>query len=313
MPGRIAWTPRTDYKRSLRNLTFEWGAKKQLAIETGIAESTISNWAQLGSTALPNVEQGYFIACSLGQNLLDMIGGNVVPKLPDPIARAARLLKGLPQDQQRLAIGTIEAFARSAGISDGVSGNSTPSSSPNFQTFGNLEPRPKKPERPGDTSNTKPLRSKPTSPRSDPDDSRSVREVAPEYAPEAASDTIGPVPFAGRMAAGPPIDTERWPGEWLPIRLRRRESAQTHYLAQAVGTSMVDAGIADGALVLVRRAEAARRDEIVVVWLPGDGLTIKRYRLADGRSVLAWEDGSGRTVQLREGARDQGVFVRVVK
>ena len=118
MPGRIAWTPRTDYKRSLRNLTFEWGAKKQLAIETGIAESTISNWAQFGSTALPNVEQGYFIARSLGQNLLDMIGGNVVPRLLDPITRAARLLYGLPRDQQRLAIGTIEAFARSAGISE---------------------------------------------------------------------------------------------------------------------------------------------------------------------------------------------------
>ena len=167
----------------------------------------------------------------------------------------------------------------------------------------------------------------------DPNDSYSVYEAVPEYAhgappslgfdsvpmeqnrndPDAAADTLGPVPFAGRMAAGPPIDTERWPGEWLPIRLRRRESAQTHYLAQAVGTSMVDAGIADGALVLVRRAEAAQHDQIVVVWLPGDGLTIKRYRLAGGRPVLAWEDGSGRTVPLREGARVQGVFVRVVE
>ena len=147
----------------------------------------------------------------------------------------------------------------------------------------------------------------------DPDGSRSVREVAPEYAPDAASDTIGPVPFAGRLAAGPPIDIERWPDEWRPIRLRRRESAQTHYLAQAVGTSMVDADIADGALVLVRRAEAAQHDQIVVVWLPGDGLTIKRYRLAGGRPVLTWEDGSGRTAPLREGARVQGVFVRVVE
>lgn len=309
------WKPKTQFKASLHRLTQSWGSQARIAEEIGVPRGSLNNWSQLSNVTLPNVEQAYFISLALGQNLIDMIGGQSQPRLTSDAQLSLRVLERLSTGQRRTVMDTIRAFAHSAGISDTVQDDvvpalapaarpgdqSDPSTPPSGHTPGRLEQRPKKP-----------LRSKPTSTRPNPDGSRSVREVAPDYGPSEDTDTLGPVPFAGRMAAGPPIDTERWPDEWLPIRLRRRESAQTHYLAQAVGTSMVNAGIADGALVLVRRAEAARYDQIVVVWLPGDGLTIKRYRLAGGRPTLAWEDGSGRTVPLREGARVQGVFVRVV-
>ena len=290
---------------SVWNSVFQHYTKTEISNLTGVSVSSLSQ-AQKKNSSM-QAKHALVIARHMGVSVEELLTG--VPsqgwhRAHDDLAEALAHAKQVVERLQS-ALKTATLFF--------------PISSSDIHTPGRLEQRPKKPEQPGDTSNAppvahlKPLRSKPTSPRPDPDDSRSVREVAPQYAPDAASDTIGPVPFAGRMAAGPPIDVERWPDEWRPIRLRRRESAQTHYLAQAVGTSMVDAGIADGALVLVRRAEAAQHDQIVVVWLPGDGLTIKRYRLAGGRPVLAWEDGSGRTVPLREGARVQGVFVRVVE
>ena len=120
-------------------------------------------------------------------------------------------------------------------------------------------------------------------------------------------------PLMGRVAAGPPLDTERWPDEWRPVRLRRGEAPNTHYLLEVVGTSMTDAGIPNGSLILVRRAEVGEPGEVVVAYERDEGVTLKRLQEREGRLMLVWQDGSGRVRELSEETRIQGVFVRVVE
>lgn len=137
-----------------------------------------------------------------------------------------------------------------------------------------------------------------------------VRERQPSY---TAEEELSNTPLLGRTAAGPPLDTERWPDEWRMVRLRNREDTRTHYLLAVTGTSMVDAGIPDDSLILVRRAEEANDGQIVIAHEPQEGVTLKRLTREGEHRVLQWQDGSRRSLAVTEHTRIQGVFVRVIE
>ena len=127
-------------------------------------------------------------------------------------------------------------------------------------------------------------------------------------------DKIAVIPFVGRIAAGPPLNIEGWPDEWARIIVRQRESPKTHYLLEVTGTSMSEVDIPDGSLILVRRNQMAESGQIAVVYMPGDGVTLKRIRYThEGLATLEWQDGSGRSRELGEEDMIQGIFVRVVQ
>lgn len=95
------------------------------------------------------------------------------------------------------------------------------------------------------------------------------------------------VPLLGRVAGGSPIlvDTQQNP-EMLPIPvslLRRGDQGGRDLFALEVyGNSMVDAGIADGDIVIARRQSTANDRDIVVALL-GEETTVKTFfREADG-------------------------------
>ncbi len=95
------------------------------------------------------------------------------------------------------------------------------------------------------------------------------------------------VPLLGRVAGGAPIlvDTQQSP-EMLPIPvslLRRGDQGGRDLFALEVyGNSMVDAGIADGDIVIARRQSTANDRDIVVALL-GEETTVKTFfREADG-------------------------------
>lgn len=91
--------------------------QKAIAAETDIATSSLSAWADTDNHALPNVEQAYYIAQALDQNLMDMIGGQVQPRTSRLSADEQRLLaifSRLPAAQRRTLLDTAEAFAVAA-------------------------------------------------------------------------------------------------------------------------------------------------------------------------------------------------------
>ena len=76
---------------------------------------------------------------------------------------------------------------------------------------------------------------------------------------------------------------------------------------------MVDAGISDGDLVLVRQQETAEYNDIVVA-LVGNEVTLKRYRpdITSGKIILHPENKRMKDIAVTE-CKIQGVAIRAIK
>ena len=85
------------------------------------------------------------------------------------------------------------------------------------------------------------------------------------------------LPFLGVIAAGRPI--EALPGDEQvavpPHLVGGREGG--HYVLRVQGDSMIDEGIHDGDLVVVRRRDEAHPGEMVVALVGGADATLKRF------------------------------------
>jgi repressor LexA len=85
------------------------------------------------------------------------------------------------------------------------------------------------------------------------------------------------VPVMGRIAAGTPIEAiqQRSHVINMPPDLL---SAGEHFALEVRGDSMIDAGILDGDIALIRRSEAAETGDIVVALIDDEEATLKRFR-----------------------------------
>ena len=124
------------------------------------------------------------------------------------------------------------------------------------------------------------------------------------------------VPVVGEIACGNPIYAEENILEYVQLPESLFGSGD-FFLLQARGDSMIEAGIDDGDLVLVRKQETADYNQIVVALIE-DSATLKRFRpQEDGSVVLHPENvfmndiviGAAYTEKLRI----QGVVKKVIK
>jgi repressor LexA len=100
------------------------------------------------------------------------------------------------------------------------------------------------------------------------------------------------LPLLGQIAAGGPLLAE----ENVEDELAVPENLRGDFLLRVKGESMIEAGILDGDVVVVRRAQDARDGEIVVA-LAGedetaDEATVKRFYRERGRIRLQPENSS---------------------
>lgn len=120
-------------------------------------------------------------------------------------------------------------------------------------------------------------------------------------------------PIFGAIPCGAPDDQRQEilgyvaiPEEWI---------AGDCYLLRTMGDSMIDVGIDDGDLVLIRRTEEAFDGQIVAV-LTEDGTTLKRYRTNGNRPYLQAENKSyteARRYLYPQEIRVQGLALKVIK
>jgi repressor LexA len=97
--------------------------------------------------------------------------------------------------------------------------------------------------------------------------------------PQPANDVVE-VPLHGRIAAGVPI--EAFEGQsTLPVHAALLGPGE-HYALEVSGDSMVEAGILDGDVALIRRTSTARDGEIVVALVRGEEATLKYLRHEKG-------------------------------
>ena len=95
---------------------------------------------------------------------------------------------------------------------------------------------------------------------------------APPMRPEAANDIIE-IPMHGRIAAGVPIEALEGQA-MLPVPAALLGPGE-HYALEVSGDSMIEAGILDGDVALIRKTETARDGEIVVALVRGEEATLK--------------------------------------
>ena len=84
------------------------------------------------------------------------------------------------------------------------------------------------------------------------------------------------VPFLGLSHAGSPMEAIQIEGEWQPLSSNVAKLEEEVFLLKVSGDSMINAGIDDGDLVLVKRHKEFVSGDIVLARI-GDDVTIKRF------------------------------------
>lgn len=101
---------------------------------------------------------------------------------------------------------------------------------------------------------------------------------------EPVGKTARRVPIVGQVAAGLPIFAEENVEGWLTVD----DAHPSHplFALRVRGDSMVDAGILDGDLVVVRQQDSASDGDIVVALVNDEEATVKKLRRDGGRVHL---------------------------
>ncbi|HZQ04658.1 MAG TPA: transcriptional repressor LexA [Gaiellaceae bacterium] len=128
--------------------------------------------------------------------------------------------------------------------------------------------------------------------RRDPTKPRALELIGRERSDAAPMADAVRLPLVGAIAAGAPLLAEENIEDYVVMPAR----AKGDFLLRVRGDSMIDAGILDGDLVIVRRAQTARNGEIVVA-LAGDDesadeATVKTFYREDGRIRLQPENAA---------------------
>jgi repressor LexA len=118
------------------------------------------------------------------------------------------------------------------------------------------------------------------------------RDPKPQAAPAGAED-VHRLPLVGEIAAGGPLLAEQNVEDYLAVPEPLARGGE-EFLLRVKGDSMINAGILEGDLVVVRREQTARDGEIVVA-LAGeddtaDEATVKRFFRENGRVRLQPEN-----------------------
>ena len=149
--------------------------------------------------------------------------------------------------------------------------------------------------------------------RRDPSKPRAI-EVVTENEPAAGISRGGvrDVPLVGRIAAGSPMLAEEDIEEVypLPTSLVGRDAV---FMLEIKGDSMVDAGILDGDLVVVRRQQDADNGDIVAALIDGEEATVKRLRKDEGRVTLIAENPEYAPMVFTDGVEILGRVVSVLR
>src|SRR6478609_10251939 len=104
----------------------------------------------------------------------------------------------------------------------------------------------------------------------------------------AQAEDVHRLPLLGEIAAGGPLLADQNVEDYLAVPEPLAHGGE-EFLLRVKGDSMINAGILEDDLVVVRRAQTAKDGEIVVA-LAGDDETVKRFFRENGRIRLQPEN-----------------------
>lgn len=92
------------------------------------------------------------------------------------------------------------------------------------------------------------------------------------------------LPVMGKIAAGTPIEAINQVSHHISVPSEMITNHNNHYALEIKGDSMIEAGINDGDIVVIKEQSSANNGDIVVALIEGHEATLKRFR-RHGRSI----------------------------
>lgn len=122
------------------------------------------------------------------------------------------------------------------------------------------------------------------------------------------------LPVMGRIAAGTPIEAISEPSHNVAVPGQMVAGQGHHYALEVKGDSMIDAGINDGDVVVIREGPTAENGDIVVALIEGHEATLKRFRRKGNMIALEAANPAYETRMLPEGqVKVQGRLVGLIR
>ena len=108
------------------------------------------------------------------------------------------------------------------------------------------------------------------------------------------------LPIMGRIAAGQPIEAIQDGARSIGVPDSMIGETGRHYALEVKGDSMIEAGINDGDIVIIRETSQAENGDIVVAMVEGYETTLKRFRRKGSSIALEPANPAYETRVLRE-------------
>jgi repressor LexA len=122
------------------------------------------------------------------------------------------------------------------------------------------------------------------------------------------------LPVMGRIAAGTPIEAISEVSHHVSVPGAMLSGSGQHYALEVRGDSMIEAGINDGDIVVIREQTTAENGDIVVALVDGQEATLKRFRRMRGMIALEAANPAYETRILREDkVQVQGRLVGLIR
>lgn len=122
------------------------------------------------------------------------------------------------------------------------------------------------------------------------------------------------VPLIGRIAAGVPIEALQHGMQAIGVPTAMTAAPGEHYALEVKGDSMIEAGIHEGDVVVVRRQSTADNGDIIVALIDDHEATLKRLRRKGGAIALeAANPAYGTRLYRSDQVKIQGRMVGLIR
>lgn len=148
--------------------------------------------------------------------------------------------------------------------------------------------------------------------RRDPAKPRAIEVVDHGHEGDLRRAPLRDVPLVGRIAAGTPILAEEDIEQIFPLPTEFVGNDPV-FMLRVKGDSMIDAGIFDGDLVVVRRQPDANEGDLVAALVDDEEATVKRFHREAGRVVLIPENRAYEPMTFDHGVEILGRVVAVLR
>lgn len=143
---------------------------------------------------------------------------------------------------------------------------------------------------------------------------RGDRVDPPSGAMAVSSGNAMELPVMGRIAAGVPIEAISEVSHHIAVPGSMLSGKGQHYALEVKGDSMIEAGINDGDIVVIREQSTADNGDIVVALVDDHEATLKRFRRRGGMIALEAANPAYETRVLPEDhVKVQGRLVGLIR